>query len=171
MPEFIKYSGLTAATSTTGLDTFAVARGGQSFRVTLAQALTHPMSSVDIVGGTIQGTAVASGTVDNVVIGSTTARDGYFVRASASSLMNTLVVNGTGTLTMAVGLDGKTRIDSGGNLLLGMTSAVSLSGATFHMVNATPPNDDPADAGVLYVQSGALMFRGAAGTITTVASA
>ena len=65
----------------------------------------------------------------------------------------------------------KMRIDDNGNLLLGMTSIATSSAKTFHMANATAPSANPSGGGVLYVESGALKYRGSSGTVTTIANA
>lgn len=63
-------------------------------------------------------------------------------------------------------------VDSVGNILIG-GSAVAGASATQVLViqNGTPPTTSPAGEGQLYVQAGALKYRGSAGTITTIAPA
>ena len=62
-------------------------------------------------------------------------------------------------------------VDSSGNVGIGVstfgTSAVKVLG----LANATAPSTSPAGMGQLYVESGALKFRGSSGTITTIAAA
>lgn len=65
----------------------------------------------------------------------------------------------------------RTRIDSSGNLLLKATSAGSSAVGVFGMGNATAPTSSPAGMGQLYVEGGALKFRGSSGTVTTIAPA
>ena len=62
-------------------------------------------------------------------------------------------------------------LDALGNLLVGMTSAATSSAKTIHMANSTVPTANPSGGGVLYVESGALKYRGSSGTITTLAAA
>jgi hypothetical protein len=62
-------------------------------------------------------------------------------------------------------------LDTSGNLLVGMTSAATSSAKTIHLANATVPTADPTGGGVLYVEGGALKYRGSSGTITTIANA
>jgi len=61
--------------------------------------------------------------------------------------------------------------DSSANVGIGVstfgTSAVKVLG----LANATAPSTSPAGMGQLYVESGALKFRGSSGTITTIAAA
>lgn len=62
-------------------------------------------------------------------------------------------------------------LDASGNLLVGMTSAATSSAKTLHLANATAPSANPSGGGVLYVEGGALKYRGSSGTVTTIANA
>ena len=63
------------------------------------------------------------------------------------------------------------RIDSSGNVGIGTstfgTSAVTVIG----IANGTAPTTSPAGMGQLYVEAGALKYRGSSGTVTTIANA
>jgi FlaG/FlaF family flagellin (archaellin) len=62
------------------------------------------------------------------------------------------------------------RIDSSGNLLLGGTSTPGAR--VMYIANAsTVPSSNPSGGGVLYVENGALKYRGSSGTVTTLANA
>jgi hypothetical protein len=66
----------------------------------------------------------------------------------------------------------KWRLDSSGNTYQGTTAAVGTNGANVMVIgNGTAPITSPAGIGQLYVESGALKFRGSSGTVTTIASA
>ena len=65
----------------------------------------------------------------------------------------------------------KMRLDSVGNLLVGMTAVATSSQNTVHLANATAPTANPTGGGVLYVEGGALKYRGSSGTVTTIAVA
>lgn len=72
------------------------------------------------------------------------------------------------TLTYGTGI----MLDSSGNLLVGATSAVeklTLSGRAF-LVNQPAPAT-PTGGGVIYVENGALKYKGSSGTVTTLAPA
>jgi hypothetical protein len=64
----------------------------------------------------------------------------------------------------------RVRIDASGNLLLG---GVATPGAkVMYIANATTvPASNPSGGGVLYVEGGALKYRGSSGTVTTIANA
>jgi len=62
------------------------------------------------------------------------------------------------------------RIDSSGNLLLGGTSTPGAR--VMYIANATTvPASNPSGGGVLYVEGGALKYRGSSGTVTTLGPA
>lgn len=64
------------------------------------------------------------------------------------------------------------RLDSVGNTYQGTTAAVGTSGVNVMVIgNGTAPATSPAGLGQLYVESGALKFRGSSGTVTTIANA
>lgn len=65
----------------------------------------------------------------------------------------------------------KMRLDASGNLLVGATSAGTSAAKVIGMANATAPTSSPAGMGQLYVEGGALKFRGSSGTVTTIAPA
>jgi len=47
----------------------------------------------------------------------------------------------------------------------------STSAYTVYIANSTPPSTNPIGGGALYVEGGALKFRGSSGTVTTIANA
>lgn len=75
------------------------------------------------------------------------------------------------TRAAAGSLTERMRIDSVGNLLVGMTTIATSSAKTVHIANGTAPTANPTGGGVLYVESGALKYRGSSGTVTTIANA
>ena len=62
-------------------------------------------------------------------------------------------------------------IDASGNLLVGVTAAGTYAAKVLGLANATAPSTSPAGMGQLYVEAGALKYRGSSGTITTIAAA
>ena len=64
----------------------------------------------------------------------------------------------------------KARIDASGNLLVGLTTAGTTAAKTIQIANGTAPTAN-VTGGQLYVESGALKYRGSSGTITTLGAA
>ena len=76
-----------------------------------------------------------------------------------------------GTAGNAITFTQAMTLDASGNLLVGVTAAGSSAAKVLGLANATAPSTSPAGMGQLYVESGALKFRGSSGTITTIAAA
>lgn len=65
----------------------------------------------------------------------------------------------------------KMQLDTSGNLGLGVSSFGTSAAKVLGLANATAPSSSPAGMGQLYVEGGALKFRGSSGTVTTIAPA
>jgi hypothetical protein len=78
---------------------------------------------------------------------------------------------GSGYLAIGTNSSERLRIDSSGNLLVGTTSAGTSAAKVIGMGNSTAPTTSPAGMGQLYVEGGALKYRGSSGTVTTIANA
>jgi len=77
----------------------------------------------------------------------------------------------SGTAGNAITFTQAMTLDASGNLLVGATSAGTSAAKVIGMANATAPTSSPAGMGQLYVEGGALKFRGSSGTVTTIAPA
>lgn len=63
-------------------------------------------------------------------------------------------------------------VDSAGNMAIGATPSVGGGVGVVFIANAgTVPASNPSGGGILYVEAGALKYRGSSGTITTLAAA
>ena len=78
---------------------------------------------------------------------------------------NSNAAYGSATFTEAM------RIDTSGNVGIGTTSFGASAATVLAMANGTAPTSSPSGVGQLYVSGGALVYRGASGTVTTIASA
>ena len=58
-----------------------------------------------------------------------------------------------------------------GNIGIGVTAFGTSAAKVLGMANATAPTSSPAGMGQLYVEGGALKYRGSSGTVTTIANA
>jgi hypothetical protein len=77
----------------------------------------------------------------------------------------------SGTAGNAISFTQAMTLDASGNLLVGVTAAGTTAAKVIGMANATAPTTSPAGMGQLYVEGGALKFRGSSGTVTTIAPA
>jgi len=91
-----------------------------------------------------------------------TSDNGY----NASNLIFSTKENGT-----AGALTARMTIDSSGNVGIGATSFGTSAAKVIGIANGTAPTSSPAGMGQLYVESGALKYRGSSGTVTTIANA
>lgn len=62
--------------------------------------------------------------------------------------------------------------DDGVNLAIGLPLSSGGGSRIIYIKNCiTAPTTNPVDGGILYVQAGALKYRGSGGTVTTIAAA
>jgi hypothetical protein len=75
-------------------------------------------------------------------------------------------VAGTGTISFTQAMT----LDALGNLLVGLATAGTTAAKTIQIANGTAPTAN-VTGGQLYVEAGALKYRGSSGTVTTIANA
>ena len=76
----------------------------------------------------------------------------------------------SGTAGNAITFTQAMTLDSLGNLLVGLTAAGTTAAKTIQIANGTAPTAN-VTGGQLYVEAGALKYRGSSGTVTTIANA
>jgi hypothetical protein len=79
-------------------------------------------------------------------------------------------VAASGTAGNAITFTQAMTLDALGNLLVGLTAAGTTAAKTIQIANGTAPTAN-VSGGQLYVEAGALKYRGSSGTITTLANA
>ena len=78
--------------------------------------------------------------------------------------------NGAAQAGTAITFTQAMTLDTLGNLLVGLTAAGTTAAKTIQIANGTAPTAD-VTGGQLYVEAGALKYRGSSGTVTTIANA
>ena len=75
------------------------------------------------------------------------------------------------TIALGTGSTERMRIDSSGSVGVGGSSFGSGTLVIFIANRTAAPTSNPVGGGILYVESGALKYRGSSGTVTTIANA
>ena len=145
--------------------------------ITFTQAMTLDASGNLIVGGTTaaltsanRGNITVRGSVSAIIsVGRSATENAYFYTdvtgAELWNSENTYLRFGTNNTE-------RMRIDSSGNLGFGVTTQFGSGVKVIGIANATTvPTTNPTGGGVLYVEAGALKYRGSSGTVTTIAPA
>jgi hypothetical protein len=83
---------------------------------------------------------------------------------------NTVAFNGASTATLVANLAVEEPIQ-GANATLTNRAAIACNGSVFIADGSNVPTNNPTGGGLLYVEAGALKYRGSSGTVTTIANA
>ena len=122
--------------------------------------------------------ATLASTVNQMVLGSNWSFDGSdrYITSDYSTIyiqnsgQHKWFTAPSGTAGNAINFTMSLLINSDGSLLLGGASTPGAK--VLYIANATAaPATDPVGGGVLYVEGGALKYRGSSGTVTTIANA
>ena len=104
--------------------------------------------------------------------------DGIWRRVAAGYASQYIQVNsehrfltaGTSSAGSSITFTQAMTLDASGNLLVGLTAAGTTAAKTIQIANGTAPTAN-VTGGQLYVEAGALKYRGSSGTVTTIANA
>jgi hypothetical protein len=186
------------ATANSGILFFATETGGvMTDRLSIGADGVFTFQNVGGVAGTAMtmnstglgvGTAPANdkilslGSMGILLSGATS--DFSFRNSGGTAIQRLRYTDATGALTIGsatgtsypVELGGNTTtravtIDASSNVGVGVSAFGTSAAKVIGLANATAPSTSPAGMGQLYVESGALKFRGSSGTITTIAAA
>ena len=105
--------------------------------------------------------SASAGTIASLSFGRTTSLLYGFLRIN----------NNTQIFELGTAATARLSIDQTGNVGVGVSAFGTSAAKVLGLANATAPSTSPAGMGKLYVESGALKFRGSSGTITTIAAA
>jgi hypothetical protein len=97
--------------------------------------------------------------------------DAQFIRYSGFNSNLDLINSGTGNITISANGSERMRVTSAGNVGIGTSTFGTSAAIVIGIANGTAPTTSPAGMGQLYVEGGALKYRGSSGTITTIANA
>jgi hypothetical protein len=113
--------------------------------------------------------------------GSGVTEDVSFLRSPGVNGNLDLVNKGTGSITISAEGAGavvtrtsnteRMRVTSAGNVGIGTSTFGTSAAIVIGIANGTAPTTSPAGMGQLYVEGGALKYRGSSGTVTTIANA
>jgi hypothetical protein len=182
--DLIVVAGVTpTGYNTTGAVVTAVSNTSP-FTVSYANAT----SGAQTVAGTVTTPAQASitarsnGTKGLVIKNGGTASRPFEVQDSSgvaqfwingSNVLN--AASGISTTTMTAQSDGTTFANTGGARSIqlgGGSTSIGSGNGVIGITNATTvPSTNPSGGGILYVEAGALKYRGSSGTVTTIAAA
>lgn len=143
-------SGAISCTSSSGVTTTASSSGGTIAGLSVVNSAANALNGAAQVS--LKSGATANAWEVLAVQNSSTATDSYLLMR-LSGVVNAIA------LTAA------------GNLGVGVSSFGSSAASVIGIVNGTAPSSSPAGMGQLYVESGALKYRGSSGTVTTIAAA
>jgi hypothetical protein len=157
------------------------------FSVSYANATTGAQTVAGTVSAPAQAsiTARSAGTIGLIVKTAASAvNDAFQVQNSAGTVIARIDPNGSPVFNSYLNLNsgstgiaqqGTFRIRFDGNIYAGFGNQTPSAGGGVGVVtvqNATTvPTSNPTGGGILYVESGALKYRGSSGTITTIAAA
>lgn len=168
-----------AGTNVTATNNFAL--GADSLRIAGSAVIVTALTvggSVNFNSGGGTFTFGAAGSTGTITLGQSTVSQTTNIQAgitaSGSTKTITLGTNGAAgsTTTITVGsITGTSTTRLNGNVGLGVSAFGTSAANVLGMINATAPTTSPAGMGQLYVEAGALKFRGSAGTVTTIAVA
>lgn len=132
-------------------------------------SLDHGFSGIPVATQSIAGVAgwaYRVGTTWQIAGGiNIRAAENWSSTAAGSRIQFRTVTNGTLTLHESLGIEDDGSLAIGGTSFGGGSLVVFLANAT------TVPTTNPSGGGIIYVESGALKYRGSSGTVTTLGAA
>lgn len=173
-------SGNTSIAGTLGVTGAITASGGVVGNVTgNCTGSAGSVAAANITGTTLAASVVTSsltslGTLTNLLVTRSSPTNGIVATLSATGATGTVIEYNQGGVAvwragMVANADEWAIYGYGGGTYPKYLSL--LSAGTMFIANTTAPGSNPSGGGYVYVESGALKYRGSSGTITTIANA
>jgi hypothetical protein len=149
-------------------------KGGSGSDRALSMSASGKTFSIAVGAGVFTFDNSSSGSTTTLrAVGTNTASSGNHANISSTPTVNQ---SGTAGYTAILANVTETATGSGAKKLLdlqiGGASKFSVDNvAVIYAANATAPSGNPSGGGYLYVESGALKYKGSSGTVTTLAAA
>jgi hypothetical protein len=134
---------------------------GPSYKFHVQQTLAGTASTVNTIAYIVN---YGSGNTAKLTLSDSFTTDGNITLTGSTTAANRLLGFGINGVQQMV-------LDGNGNVGVGVSTFGTSAAKVLGLANATAPSTSPAGMGQLYVESGALKFRGSSGTITTIAAA
>lgn len=132
----------------------------------LAVGTASATTKLDVLGSGDGELRLRAGSDAALIFSETTANKNWKIKPSSGTLcfQYSATAFNSGYANLMV-------VTETGNVGVGVSTFGTSAAKVFGLANATAPTTSPAGMGQLYVESGALKFRGSSGTITTIAAA
>ena len=165
----------TFAVTTAGVERYRVDSAGNLGIGVTPGAWNTTYKALQIAGGGNIAFSNMYGSISSNALFDTAGNDvyianGFALRYSFGANQHTWFNAPSGTAGNTITFTQTMTLDASGNLLVGLTTAGTTAAKTIQIANGTAPTAN-VTGGQLYVESGALKFRGSSGTITTIAAA
>jgi len=152
-----------------GVFTFGDGAGGTRMTLNatgLAVGTASATTKLDVQGSGDGELRLRAGSDAALIFSETTANKNWKIKPSAGTLCFQYSATAFNS-----GYANLLQVTETGNVGVGVTTFGTSAAKVLGLADATAPSTSPAGMGQLYVEAGALKYRGSSGTITTIANA